>query len=104
MENMKRTVFGGSKPHIAFFSQIQNIDFRDRMLQYMKEADLPSVLKTAKPDYFVYDERYAFIVFPQFGRLLYPEINPYPYILEPVLILYSPKKIVIYKYAGKEMS
>ncbi|MGC2062235.1 MAG: glycosyltransferase family 39 protein [Thermodesulfovibrionales bacterium] len=90
-----------AKPHIAFLSNSQNRDFRDCMLQYVGEADLPQMLKAVKPDYFVYDERYAFRVFPQFGRLLYPENNPYPGILKPVLTIYSPKKIVIYKYLGQ---
>jgi len=90
-----------AKPHIAFLSNSQNRDFRDAMLQYIGEADLPQTLRVVKPDYLVYDERYAFVVFPQFGRLLYPESNPYPGILEPVLTIYSPKKIMIYKYLGQ---
>jgi hypothetical protein len=57
-----------AKPHIALLSNNQNRDFRDAMLQYMGEAELPQTIKVVKPDFFVYDERYAFIVFPQFRR------------------------------------
>ena len=82
-------------------SNSQNRDFRDCMLQYVGEADLPQVIKVVKPDYFVYDERYAAIIFPQFRKLLNPATNPYPGILEPVLTIDSPKKIVVYKYLGQ---
>lgn len=90
-----------AKPHIAFLSNSQNRDFRDCMLQYVGEADLPQMLKVVHPTYFVYDERYASIVFPQFRRLLNTETNPYPGILEPALTIDSPKKIVVYKYLGQ---
>jgi hypothetical protein len=90
-----------AKPHIAFLSNSQNRDFRACMLQYMSEADLPQIIRVVKPDYFIYDERYASIVFPQFRRLLNTETNPYPGILEPALTIYAPKKIVIYKYLGQ---
>ena len=90
-----------AKPHIAFLSNTQNRDSRDCMLQYVGEDDLPQMLKAVKPSHFVYDERYAFAVFPQFGRLLHPETNPYPGILEPAITIHSPKKIVIYKYLGQ---
>ena len=87
-----------SKPHIAFFSKSRAIDFRHYGLQNAGIEDLPDVLARAKPTYFVYDERYAAVAFPQFRVLLNPHSNPYPELLNPVFEVDSPMKLIVYKY------
>lgn len=85
------------KPHIAFFSNSRPVYFRDCRLQYAAAADLPAIIDQARPTYLVYDERLAAIEFPQFSKLLSPESDPYPGVLEPVLEIRDPKKLVIYR-------
>jgi hypothetical protein len=87
-----------SKPHIAFFSQSDNLDFRAYHLQEAKIEDLPQILAEAKPTYFIYDERYGAVEFPQFRILLDPNSNPYPQLLSPVFEVDSPRKLIVYKY------
>lgn len=88
------------KPHIAFFSAHNYLSFSTYELQYVKLEDLPKVLDQANPTYFVYDERYAAGAkhYSQFSVLLTPEYNPYPELLQVVLKIDFPKKLVIYKY------
>ncbi|MFQ5905558.1 MAG: hypothetical protein ACE5JA_03205, partial [bacterium] len=89
-----------SKPHIAFFSKSRGISFRSHRLQDAGIEDIPEILAKANPTYFVYDERYAAVEFPQFRTLLDPHRNPYPDLLNPVFRTDSPRRLVIYKYEG----
>ena len=87
------------KPHIAFFSGTRNMDFRGYNVQEAEETDLPQILADARPDFVVYDERYALLQFPMLERLLYPEQNPYPDLLTCVFVIDEPKSLVIYQYS-----
>lgn len=94
-----------AKPHFAYFlSQnkhpVKITEFRDNevKLQNVKLNHFPEILKNIKPTYFIYDERYSGIEFPQFNIFLDPKRNPYPENLEFLFQIDDPYKVVVYKY------
>lgn len=92
-----------SKPHIAFFSRSRGISFRSYKLQNARIEQLPDILGEARPTYFIYDERYGGVEFPQFRILLDPRNNPYSDLLNPVHKIDTPRRLIIYEYKTKDI-
>ena len=87
-----------AKPHIPYYSDMQCLDYRSFYMQKAQLEDLPGILEQARPDFFIYDQRYAQTAFEQFEVFLEPRRNPYPDLLQCVHQIETPKKVVIYKY------
>lgn len=96
--NIKESSMLSSKPHIPFYSGAVEISYRSLSLQNHELSDIPSLLQSASPDYFIVDQRYGGVEFPQLIPLLDPENQPFQDILMPVLIIDEPQKLVVYKY------
>ncbi len=89
-----------AKPHIAFFAGMEYLRFREYDLQTKNMIQLREILKTVHPDYFVYDERYSSVEFPQFSSLL--NTNKIPSFLEVIHKFDMPKQLVLFKYTGAD--
>lgn len=87
-------------PHMAFFSGTRWVSFLDRRvrLQEVSLEGLPDRLARIRPTYLAFDERYAAVRYPRLRDLLDPRLNPYPAMLRPVVVVESPKRVVIYEY------
>jgi len=87
-----------AKPHVAFFSGARIIDFREHNVQHAAISDLPAIFEKTQPTFFIFDERYGLVQFPQLHTLLDQRSNPYPELLTPVLEVTSPKRLIVYRY------
>jgi hypothetical protein len=83
--------------HIPFFSNTHHIRFHESGLYDAKLEDLPDILTSLKPTYFIYDQRAGAKNWPQFSQLLDPDQNPFPDLLDVVYAVDSPLKIVVYE-------
>ena len=90
-----------AKPHIPFFSGTTCVRYREYDLQFMEPSELNEALARIRPDYFVYDERYASVEFPQFRNLL--ETGYQTENLRPVLTVDSPMRLVVFRYDAQPM-
>jgi hypothetical protein len=84
-------------PHITYYSNTHHLKLHEYGFYDAKLEDLPDILTSLKPTYFVYDQRTGGSNFPQFKQLLDPDQNPFPDLLEAVYEVDSPAKIVVYK-------
>jgi len=87
-----------AKPHIPYYLGAKYLEYKAYNLQDATIEDLPKILERAKPDYFIYDHRYAKVEFPQFSIFLHPKRNPFPEILQFEFLVNVPLRIVVYKY------
>lgn len=96
----RNTTVLAAKPHIPFFSGATGVEYRRHDLQSAESSDLGAALALIRPDYFIYDERYASVEFPQFRHLL--EAGNQVDYLRPVLTIDSPMRLVVFEYVARD--
>ena len=95
------TVVFAAKPHVPVLANARWVDFREHKMHRTPLQRLPSILKNIRPDYVIYDDRYAGRQYSNLRALRSHILNPHLRDLKPVFRHDGPKAIVIYEYSGR---